>query len=86
MHETQSPHPLAVCSGTTKMPLGMPIVVVMLGLLLLEPVSPLFSRMHLVRPLLPLLGTLSCIGALRLVLHLLLSPDVEARVDIARHP
>jgi len=49
----------------------------MLGLVLLEPASSLLFRMHLVRLLLPLLGGASCIGALRIVLHLLLAPDPD---------
>jgi hypothetical protein len=50
---------------------------VMLGLVLLEPASPMLFRLQLVRPLLPLLGGASCIGALRIVLPLLLAPDSD---------
>jgi hypothetical protein len=64
-------------AGTTKRSLKLSIPIVMLGLVLLEPASSLLFRMHLVRLLLPLLGGASCIGALRIVLHLLLAPDPD---------
>ena len=77
MNEThQHPQPPAICFGAMNRSLSLPILVVMLGLLLLEPVSPQFSLMHL-RPLLPVLGGAGCISALRNVLHLLLCPDPD---------
>ena len=56
----------------------------MLGLLLLEPASPQLSLMHLVRPLFPFLGGVSCISALRIVLPILLCPDPNSRDMTAR--
>lgn len=64
-------------TGSLKRSLRLSIVVVMLVILLLEPASPQPMRMHLVRPLLPLLGGASCLGALRIVLHLLFCPDPD---------
>jgi hypothetical protein len=64
-------------TGTMKRTLKLSIPVVMLGLGLLEPASPMLFRLQLVRPLLPLLGGASCIGALRIVLPLLLAPDSD---------
>jgi hypothetical protein len=64
-------------SGMTKRSLKLSIPVVMLGLVLLEPASPLPFHMQLVQPFLPLLGGAGCIGALRIVLPLLLAPDPD---------
>ena len=78
MHETHVYHPLPEISfGVTKLSLSLPILAVMLGLLLLEPASPQLSLVHLVRPLFPFLGGVSCISALRIVLHVLFCPDPD---------
>lgn len=53
------------------------LTAVLLGLLVLEPLSLQFSRVHLVRPLLPFLGGVSCLGALWIVFHALFCPDPD---------
>ena len=49
----------------------------MIGLLLLEPVSPHYFHPPHIRLLLSLLGGMICISALRGVLALLLEPDAD---------
>jgi hypothetical protein len=78
MHETNVHHNLLeIRSGATKLSLNLPILAVMLGLVLLEPVSPQLSLIHIVHLLLPVLGGVVCISALRLVLPVLLWSDSD---------